>query len=98
MMAFAPNEYSHRFIPQNIPDLIEHALLLARKDYFQSIALGIQNIDLRVSIEPALPPVICQAWKITQSFFAIIRNAAEAIVLQRGTNPGGVIDIIRKAR
>ncbi|MBN2525900.1 MAG: hypothetical protein JXR76_05850 [Deltaproteobacteria bacterium] len=93
MMAFAPNEFSHRYMPQDLGELIEHAIFLARKDYFQNTALGLQHIDVQVHIDAPLPKVVCQAWKITQSLFAIIKNAAEAIGGQRSGEPAGLISI-----
>ena len=93
MMAFAPNDQSHQYLPQSIAELVEHSLYLARRDYFQHTALEFANIGLNISIEKNLPDVVCQAWKITQAFFAVIKNATEAIHKKFTASKGGQIDI-----
>ena len=93
MMVFAPNDRNHQYLPQDVSELIDHAVTLAKRDYFQHTALEFQQIELRITIEKNLPQVICQAWKITQAFFAIIKNATEAIHKKFDSGQGGQLVI-----
>jgi signal transduction histidine kinase len=93
MMAFAPNDYSHRYLLQDVGELLSQAILLARKDYFQNTAMQLQHINIRTIVPDGLPGVVCQAWKIVQALFAIIRNAVEAIYRKMEDGRGGEIVI-----
>lgn len=96
MLQFAPNEHSHKYLPQNIKTLVQHALVLAQRDYFQNTDLELQNIQIDLQIPSELPHVVCQAWKMQQAFFAIIKNAAEAIHLRHQHAPSGQLTICAK--
>ncbi|MBN2718554.1 MAG: PAS domain-containing protein [Deltaproteobacteria bacterium] len=93
MMAFAPSDDSHQYLPQNVSDLLDQALFLAKRDFFQHTALALCNIEIVMSLEKDLPDVVCQAWKITQAFFAIIKNATEAIHKKHPDAKGGRLSI-----
>lgn len=96
MMAFAPNDQSHRYLPQDVGELLRQAMLLARKDYFQNTAMQLQHITVQMNVPDGLPGVVCQAWKIVQALFAIIRNAVEAIYRKMEDGRGG--EIVIRAR
>ncbi|MBN2342554.1 MAG: hypothetical protein JXX29_10950 [Deltaproteobacteria bacterium] len=96
MLTFAPNERSHQYHPQQVGELLEQAFLLARRDYFQHTPLGFDRIQVRIAVSEDVPHIVCQAWKMQQAFFAIIKNAAEAVQKRFGMSTGGKLTITAK--
>lgn len=93
MLQFAPNDRSHDYYPQNVQELLEQSLLLARKDYFQNTPMGLEHVKVQISVAEDVPQIVCQAWKIQQAFFAVIKNAVEAIQKKFGLTHEGCLTV-----
>ncbi len=66
----------------SIPELLDTTLELARNDYKLKNEYNFKNIDIKRVYEPELPAVMCEAPKIQQVLFNVLRNGAEAMLEQ----------------
>ena len=65
--------------PQNMPGLIEKTLELAKSDYNLASDFDFRKINIIRDYEKDMPLTLCEAGKIQQVLFNIMKNAAEAM-------------------
>jgi signal transduction histidine kinase len=70
----------------DLAELLDRTLVLAGSDYDLKKRYDFRQIEIVRDYAPDTPPVICQAGKMQQVFFNILRNGAEAM---RETRDGG---------
>jgi len=70
----------------DLAELLDRTLVLAGSDYDLKKRYDFRQIEIVRDYAPDTPPVICQAGKMQQVFFNILRNGAEAM---RETQDGG---------
>ena len=78
MLSFSRKDASGKIL-QDIPELLENTLEVARSDYNLKKQYDFKKIAIRREYQPDLPEVMCEISKIQQVFFNILKNAAEAM-------------------
>ncbi len=68
------------FSPQNIPELIEKSLELARSDYNLHREFDFRNIEINCHFDDNLPKVHCDPAQIQQVLLNIFKNGAQAMI------------------
>jgi len=84
----------------DLAELLERTLVLAGSDYDLKKRYDFRQIEIVRDYAPDTPPVICQAGKIQQVFFNILRNGAEAMRETRdaGRGPKLVLRVFPEGR
>ncbi len=77
----------------NLPDLIDHAVELAKTDYTLKRKYNILNIEFIREYSPALPDVVCVPTDIEQVLINLIKNSCQAMAT--GTYSSGPVIILR---
>ncbi|MFH1153002.1 MAG: ATP-binding protein [Pseudomonadota bacterium] len=78
MLSFARRGEGRKFL-QNVDEILDNALVLARNDYDLDQTHDLRRIMVEKDYSPSLKPVLCEKSKIQQVFFNILKNAAEAM-------------------
>jgi len=68
----------------NIARLLEKTLELAQSDYNLKAKYDFKQVGIIKEFDPDIPDVLCEASKIMQVFFNIIKNAAESMYEVKG--------------
>jgi PAS domain S-box-containing protein len=82
----------------DLAELLDQTLLLAGNDYDLKKRYDFRQIEILRKYQPDVPLVVCQASKIQQVFFNILRNGAEAMGESRdwGRSPRFVLRIVEE--
>ncbi|MFH1156325.1 MAG: ATP-binding protein [Pseudomonadota bacterium] len=75
----------------NMAELINKAIELARSDYDLNNKYDFRKIKLVREYDPKTPEIHCEKSKIQQVLFNILKNASEAISMQTEKNPAPMI-------
>ncbi|MCP4022226.1 MAG: PAS domain-containing protein [Desulfobacteraceae bacterium] len=78
MLSFSRKDYSGK-IPQDIAVILDQTVELARSDYDLKKQYDFKKIKIIREYEEDMPQIPCEATKIQQVFFNIMKNAAEAM-------------------
>lgn len=78
MLSFA-RKSNNEFSTHSMPALIDQTLELARTDYNLKKRYDFRSIKIIRDFEKDLPEILCEAGKIQQVIFNILRNGAEAM-------------------
>ncbi len=78
MLSFSRKEFSGK-IQQDIADLLEQTLELAKSDYDLKRQYDFKKIKIIREFDKKAPLVMCEVSKIQQVFFNILKNSAEAM-------------------
>ncbi|MCG8615559.1 MAG: ATP-binding protein [Desulfobacterales bacterium] len=85
MLSFSRKDYTGKTL-QNIAEVLDLTLELAKSDYDLKKQYDFKTIEIDKAYEVDLPQVSCEASKIQQVFFNILKNCAEA--MQDGADAG----------
>jgi len=72
--------------PQDIVEVMEHALALAAGIYSNTMGLEFSNITIKRNYEDDLPKVFCHVSELQQVFLSLLRHCAYALA-QRANTP-----------
>ncbi len=78
MLSFA-RKGNFQLTRTSIPELLDTTLQLAANDYQLKREHNFKNIEIRREYAPDIPEVMCEAPKIQQVIFNVLRNGAEAM-------------------
>lgn len=78
MLSFSRKEQTGKS-SQNIAQILDKTLELARSDYDLKKQYDFRKIEIVREYDPQTPQVICEASKIQQVFFNLLKNAAQAM-------------------
>ncbi len=78
MLSFSRKEESGKTM-QNIAPILDKTIELAKSDYDLKKQYDFKKIKIIKEYEPSTPPVLCEASKIQQVFFNILKNSAQAM-------------------
>ncbi len=78
MLSFSRKDYSGKSL-HNVPEILDLSLELARSDYDLKKQYDFKTFEVIRDYESDLPPVSCEASKIQQVFFNILKNCAQAM-------------------
>lgn len=67
------------FSRENIPDLIDKAVALARNDYNLKKNLDFQKVVIHRDYHPDTPDILCERLKIQQVVLNLLKNASQAM-------------------
>lgn len=67
------------FVPRNIPEILDQTVALAENDYDQKKRYDFRRISIERQYDPTLPMVECDASRLQQVFFNILKNGAQAM-------------------
>ena len=84
MLSFSRKDYAGNAM-QNLAEILDLTLELAKSDYDLKRQYDFKAIVVDRAYEPDLPQVSCEASKIQQVFFNILKNCAEAMQENRET-------------
>lgn len=98
MLSFS-RKAGEQFEHHNILTLMEKTIDLASNDYDLKLKFDFRQIQIQREYQTSLPPVPCEASKIQQVFFNILKNGAQAMAAwtaPEGWNPSFLIRIFAK--
>lgn len=78
MLSFSRKDYAGKSL-HTISEILDLTLELAKSDYDLKKQYDFKTIEIDKAYEPGLPQVSCEASKIQQVFFNILKNCAEAM-------------------
>ncbi|MGE4297478.1 MAG: transporter substrate-binding domain-containing protein [Desulfovibrionaceae bacterium] len=78
MLHFSRHTDSRR-VACGLGQIIDRALALANTDFDLKKSYDFKRIQIHVSLEDALPPILCSETEIEQILLNLLRNAAQAI-------------------
>ncbi|GFK94921.1 Sensor kinase CckA [Fundidesulfovibrio magnetotacticus] len=78
---------SSAWLPEELNELVERAVLLCLQDYSLADGYGFKRITLLREFDPADPSAPCSSQQIQHVIFNILRNAAQAMAESRTTDP-----------
>ncbi len=78
MLSFA-RKGEDRFLHHDLSELINKTIALSKNDYNLKANYDFRKIDIVLEFEPDMPKVACEASKIQQVLFNILRNGAQAM-------------------
>jgi PAS domain S-box-containing protein len=78
MLSFSRKSRSN-LMRHHLGDLLDKTVELAENDYELNTRYGFRNIEIIREYDPALPEVLCEATKLQQVFFNILKNGAQAM-------------------
>ncbi|HCY85886.1 MAG TPA: hypothetical protein DHV36_12195 [Desulfobacteraceae bacterium] len=78
MLSFSRKDYTGKTL-HNIAEILDLTLELAKSDYDLKKQYDFKTIEIDKAYEVDLPQVSCEASKIQQVFFNILKNCAEAM-------------------
>jgi len=97
MLSFA-RKSSSEFYLEDIPDLMNKTLDIAKNDYNLKKKFDFRNIRIQQEYEENLAKVSCKSSEIQQVFFNILSNGAQAMAtVDRLADPTFIIRISRQA-
>jgi len=86
LLSFARKSPSQA-LPNNLNKLVEQALALASTDYDIKKKFDFKDLQVVTEFDPDLPDILCDKQQIEQVVFNLIRNAAQALALDKQHNP-----------
>lgn len=86
LLSFARKSPSQT-LPNDLNKLVEQALALASTDYDIKKKFDFKDLQVVTEFAPDLPDVLCDKQQIEQVVFNLIRNAAQALALNKQHNP-----------
>ncbi|MCP4023702.1 MAG: PAS domain S-box protein [Desulfobacteraceae bacterium] len=93
MLSFA-RKSSTQFHPENMSELMEKTLEIAKSDYNLKKKFDFKNIKIQKDYEKNLSPVCCKATEIQQVFFNILTNGTQAMMsMGKPIEPSFIIKI-----
>lgn len=78
MLSFSRKEFSGK-VRQDIAQILDQTIELAQSDYNLKKQYDFKKIKIVREYDPKTPQVMCEASKIQQVFFNILKNSAEAM-------------------
>jgi len=72
---------------ESLPDIINEAIELARKDYSLERGYNFNSIVVRQTCPEDIPRLYCSKSKLTQVLFNLLKNSAEAMAEAKTSNP-----------
>ncbi len=85
MLSFSRKDYTGKAL-QNISEILDLTIELAKSDYDLKKQYDFKTIEVEKIYEQGLPQVSCEASKIQQVFFNILKNCAEAMQDEQRTD------------
>ncbi|WDP91402.1 MAG: HAMP domain-containing protein [Desulfobacter sp.] len=98
MLSFARKDNTGK-AGQNLAEILDLTLELAQSDYDLKKQYDFKTIEIQREYAPDLPLVSCEASKIQQVFFNILKNCAEAIQDvkdRKGESPKFILRVFKK--
>lgn len=86
LLSFA-RKSSSQTLPNDLNKLVEQALALASTDYDIKKKFDFKELRIVTEFAPNLPDVLCDKQQIEQVIFNLIRNAAQALALNKQNDP-----------
>ncbi len=95
MLSFSKNSES-RQLSCDLKELMDKAVDLASQDYDLKKSYDFRNINIQRTYDDTLPMIPCEASKIEQVFFNILRNGGEAMHQAGTQNPEFILTICKE--
>ena len=89
MLSFARKDYSGK-AAHDLSQVLDQTLELAGSDYDLKKQYDFRSIQVVKHYEPGLPQITCEASKLQQVFFNILKNSAEAMQDRTGQDPAKI--------
>ncbi|MCP4670997.1 MAG: PAS domain S-box protein, partial [Desulfobacula sp.] len=95
MLSFARKSGSVKNEHQ-LDEILDNAIELAQNDYDLKKEYDFKNIEIIREYSPDVPMILCEGSKIQQVLFNILKNASQAMNLQKTSNPKLILRLLKK--